>query len=388
MKRYLLWLVTALPVNTLCAQKITGYVFGKNNEALVAATVINLNSHQVTITDGKGYFELNIISANDTLIAQYVGYDRAQIIASSLTKKDTILINQSSHDLQDVVISSIDQYELVKRIIIRTKHALPHYCSYNYYFKGFIKIGGKIKYYSDALVQTDLNNGQSTSYLLASRALKKIDSTDEKIIGKIHVVENINNRFSRSVMFKNTIFEEDEKGRLKKDFRISLHNSSDSMIVITFQPIGKIEQQEDSIIWFVSASDSTIRTIHKKLPASQKGKLRATSLVAKQFKTNDEEILNYEKNGDFLLLKSSYSTLDARLQGRMLLRFDAFDYQADAAFTVIRSTVANQDIPKPEDKKELHWNDSLQSFGKNYTTAFWINIQGIEVTQDEKDFFN
>ena len=385
--KYILWLIVVLSIHTVSAQKISGYIFSKNNEALVAATVRNLSSGKATLTDGKGYFELDVNASNDKISVEYIGYDNKQISASSLTKMDTIFINQSAHDLQDVVISNEDKYELIRRIIYKTKNALPQYSTYNYYFKGFIKIGGKIKYYSDALVQTDLNNGKSISYLLASRALKKIDSTDEKVIGKIHVVENINNNFSRRAMFKSTIFEENEKGNLKKDFHISVNDDSDSTLMIIFQPFGKMEKQADSTIWFVNKNDSIIREIHQKLPSSQKGKLHASTLVAKQFETDNEEILKYEKVGDFLFLKSDYNTKDATLQGRMLLRFDAFGYQADDAFVVINSTKSDQEIPKAKDKKELHWYDQLQSFGKNYTTPFWENIDGIQQTQDEINFF-
>ncbi|MDE1193164.1 MAG: carboxypeptidase-like regulatory domain-containing protein [Arachidicoccus sp.] len=387
MKQPLFIIIFLISTVKTFSQKVGGYVFNKNGEALVAATVRNLTTDKATITNGKGYFELNINSLDDKLSVEYIGYDIKQTAASSLSQNDTIFIVQSSIDLQDVVISVKDNYELVRRIIVNTKQALPQYCSYNYYFKDFIKIGGKIKYYSDALVQTDLNTDKSVSYLLASRALKKIDSTDEKVIGKIRVSENINNNFLRRAMFKNIIFEENEKGNLKKDFRISVNHNSDSMIIIVFQPIGKMEKQADSTIWFVNKNDSIIREIHEKLPSAQKGKLRTSSLVAKQFETNKEEILHYEKIGGFLFLKSNYSTKNATIQGRMLLKFNAFDYQADAAFIVINSKTDNQEIPKLKDKKELHWYDTLQSFGNNYTTLFWENINGIQQTQDEKNFF-
>lgn len=386
MNKYILGLIVALSVNTVSAQKISGYVFNQNKEALVAATVRNFSIDKATITDGKGYFELDSHSPDDKISVEYIGYDN-QTLAANRLMNDTVFLSQSAHQLNDVAITNMDEYRLVKQVIEKTKNALPRFCTYNYYFKDFIKIGGKIKYYSDALVQTDFNNGKSVSYLLASRALKKIDSTDEKVVGKIHVVENINNNFSRRAMFKNVIFEENEKGNLKKDFRISVSNNSDSTLAIVFQPVGKMEKQADSTIWFVNENDSIIREIHEKLPSSQKGKLHRSTLVAKQFQTNKEEILNYEKIGDFLFLKSDYTTIDARLQGRMLLRFDPFDYQADNAIVVVNSKKSDQKIPKAKDKKELHWDDQLQSFGKNYTTPFWENIAGIQQTQDEIDFF-
>ncbi|WP_197492200.1 carboxypeptidase-like regulatory domain-containing protein [Arachidicoccus ginsenosidimutans] len=371
------------------AQQISSYVYNKNGETLVAATVRNISTNKATITNGKGYFELNTTSSNDKLSVEYIGYDTKEILASSLIKNDTIFINQSSHNLQDVVISNEDKYELVRRIIAKTKQALPPYCTYNYYFKDFIKIGGKIKYYSDALVETDFNLNKNNTYLSASRSLKKIDSTDEKVVGKLKVFEHIDRDFSYSALFKYYVFINDKKPDIAKNYRIRIINSSDSLLKISFQPIGKQTSRTQNLMtWFVNKKDSLIREIQLKLLPSQIGKPAASNLANKQYWINNEEIFKYEKKDDNLLLNSVYVTQIKNETSRFLTSFKPFEYQADEAIIVTNTQISNKEIPKSKDKKTYHWYETLQSLGKNYTTPFWENIYGIQQTQDEKDFFS
>jgi outer membrane receptor for ferrienterochelin and colicin len=92
------------------SQKISGFVKGLENQKgevfeveLVNASVYWANTSLGTITDNKGYFELNRTSASNLLVANYVGYKTDTIEISNEISKLTFLL-KNNLELGEVVV--------------------------------------------------------------------------------------------------------------------------------------------------------------------------------------------------------------------------------------------------------------------------------------------
>ena len=105
MKQFLL-LFCCLCVNTLLAQiTIKGFVSNTTNESLFGASVYVNGTTIGTVTDEKGFFEITIPSAiNSVLVFSYFGYQTKYLEINSQSQTITIVLVEDVKELKEVVV--------------------------------------------------------------------------------------------------------------------------------------------------------------------------------------------------------------------------------------------------------------------------------------------
>ncbi len=107
----LLYVITFIQSNLLCAQRITisGYVKdAASKEALIGASVINANTKSGTTTNQYGFFSLTVPVADTIeLLVSFAGYtiQAKKIIAKENLRMD-ILLEPTAANLNEVVVSA------------------------------------------------------------------------------------------------------------------------------------------------------------------------------------------------------------------------------------------------------------------------------------------
>ena len=87
-----------------------GRIIDNSGEPLIGASVLNLNTNNVTITDANGNFELSGVHDNDMLVCSYIGMEPVKVKQSNHPIE--VIMRSGNNSLGDVVVTG---YQTISR---------------------------------------------------------------------------------------------------------------------------------------------------------------------------------------------------------------------------------------------------------------------------------
>ena len=90
-------------------RKVTGRLFDSHGEPLIGATVKEVGTHNATVTDSNGNFELDAVSDDAVLEYSYIGMKTYRRKASA--KSAHIILEDDDHSLGDVVVTGMNKID-------------------------------------------------------------------------------------------------------------------------------------------------------------------------------------------------------------------------------------------------------------------------------------
>ena len=125
-------IVLFFPLFTFSQSVVNGVVKDKNGEPIFAANVYLKSVPQKgATTDFDGRFILDVSNLNDTLIVSYIGYEKREILLSTINISENVIIilNESSQTLNEVIITAKDpiseQFSVVKMTMLKDVYLNP-----------------------------------------------------------------------------------------------------------------------------------------------------------------------------------------------------------------------------------------------------------------------
>ncbi len=121
MKRILLSLSLFLFVIPLFAQALQGQIINAKREAIAGAQILNLSNGFHTHSDQQGKFVLQQVSLEDQLEFSHLGYEIRKVFIDTLSEVLTIVLEEKSISLREVVIMpQVDALNVITEIDIET----------------------------------------------------------------------------------------------------------------------------------------------------------------------------------------------------------------------------------------------------------------------------
>jgi len=94
----------AIPFSVLFAENLKGYIYDKNNEPIIGASVYWEDSKPGVVSDTNGYFEIPAQKGKHMLCVQYVGYKHKVVHIDGINKIINITLDEDT-ELDEVVIT-------------------------------------------------------------------------------------------------------------------------------------------------------------------------------------------------------------------------------------------------------------------------------------------
>ncbi len=83
--------------------KVSGKIFDNNGEPIIGASVIVKGTSNGSVTDMDGNYVVTNVPQGATLVISYVGYKGKEVVASSTSLKDVVLL-EDSKTLNELVV--------------------------------------------------------------------------------------------------------------------------------------------------------------------------------------------------------------------------------------------------------------------------------------------
>ncbi|MBA6155725.1 carboxypeptidase-like regulatory domain-containing protein [Tenacibaculum sp. S7007] len=164
MKKELILFLFAITftLTTLSQISVKGKITSINNQSLEGASVYFNNTTIGTITDSKGYFELNAPNSNYKMIISYLGFKTKQVSIKSSNEFLTIKLEEDTTLLNEVVLSKTKYDENWKYNLARFKQS----------FLGRSKLAQECKILNEKDLHFDYNAKTNTLTAFAKEPLK------------------------------------------------------------------------------------------------------------------------------------------------------------------------------------------------------------------------
>lgn len=286
---------------------------------------VGLRQHQSgTISNEEGVFTLRYYTDTDTVLIQNVGYKTLRLSISALRARPLVKLEQSSRQLQEVVVYSNDQfvYELVSKC--RTLLAVSPVCESKAYFTLSTDAGGQAtellechynaQQNNAALQNLAFKNGRVGVAAIGNRFFVSLNTS--KAISFIDLLHN-NGQFPEIPLQLNA-------RQLKKKFRLSLADTSASENYhIRFEPRQKDNRAFSGELWIDRQNGQLSKVVlqvteartHPFLPLFPQGSVENVSLqIEKSFRKSGNAVqpqhlyfnyqLNYRVGDSVRLVKS------------------------------------------------------------------------------------
>ena len=244
--------------------KISGYVLdAQTHNPILYANIYNKTNHTGTITNDDGYFKLERLSVNDTLIFSFVGFEKLQIIITKPLINYTFTLQPKTEILDEFVITADNSFLF---------HMLSK-CSKNYktetqiaktYFSLESSVNGKQvemveSYYNGIFANGDV---QKLNLKQGRIALQPFDSTlfisteTSKALDMHHVFKE-NQHFPKSPL-------ELSKKKLKNLYNLRvetryLDDDSNPIYGIVFSPKNDASNLFKGQVWIDSAHAQVVK---------------------------------------------------------------------------------------------------------------------------------
>jgi hypothetical protein len=231
------------------------------------AKVYNKQNQTGTLSNSNGYFKLENVGLNDTILISFVGYDAVKITGKNATEKDSIFIYPKTEILSEVVILSDNNflYELISNCkktehhqtkIAKTYFELESFinkqqvelveCYYNGVFSGY------------DVDQLKLKNGRLALSPFNQRMFLSTQTSEAFILNKL--MEN-------GAYFPAGSMASPQK-KLKKEFNLNLESKYKSenqhtIYVIHYEPKDTSGYFFSGSIWIDSTQNTVLKITHE-----------------------------------------------------------------------------------------------------------------------------
>jgi hypothetical protein len=141
----------------LCSQiRISGTVFDKETQEPVPNVVISTDKNRFTITDDKGYYELEA-HLLETVYFRQLAYELWETSIDSLSKKSDVYLFRDLIELNEITISPHHAQNLVDKAIqnLVSRYQTKKSLTYLFHIEGATSIGGEREAY--ALIEVILS---------------------------------------------------------------------------------------------------------------------------------------------------------------------------------------------------------------------------------------
>jgi hypothetical protein len=352
------------------------------NEPIIAASVGVQNSALGTITNEEGNFQLTTPKSANILIT-YLGYKTATIPASEFTENTkTILLEQSEEVLEEVMVTKIPLSKVMEDIITASKARFNKPIVLHTYYREFVKVDGKHKKFSDALLdyhasggssktKSDLIVKQNRSYSLTASE----EDEDEQISPTLNVQRGIFNSYSFEFLENNVL-----KEKRLVDYELTLKSrkvDGRELYAIIIEPKQEVEKAlfEGTVIYdpetkLIYSYDLHFAASHMKFAGTFSFLGMHYSVLDVRFKAvykmvNNNYVLNY--NNRF----AKYKTWTKKYS-------EAIESRSDLIVT---------DFEKDDlkyNKKEVYKKKYLYDKPTSFNGKYWQKNNAIVLTSEEE----
>ncbi len=382
----LLFQICALGQNESADKKtvtIEACIFDFASQKPVAyAKIYNKQNRSGTLSNSTGYFKLENVGLNDTLVISFVGYDLVLMTGKNAAEKDSIFIYPKTEILGEVLILSDNTflYEMIsnckKSIHYKTKTAKTYFelesfinnkqvelveCYYNGIFSGY------------DVDQLKLKDGRFALSPFNQRLFMSTQTSEAFILNKL--MEN-------GAYFPAGPMASPQK-KLKKEFHLHLESKYKSenqhtIYVIHYEP-------KDTAGYFFSGSiwiDSTLNAILKITHEIQHAAIYPFALIGR---TDSLSHVNLEISKTFQSFEDSYYLQSVDFNYSFQYKYRENDsVQTIASRAILYAYDYENEFTLPYFKfTESMYGDYVKILATPYNDIFWKNIREFKI-HDEK----
>lgn len=353
------------------------------NEPIIAASIGVKNSGLGTISNEEGNFQLTAPKSVAILIT-YLGYKTATIPATEFTDATkTILLEQSEEVLEEVMVMKIPLSQVMENIITASKARFNKPIVLHTYYREFVKVDGKHKKFSDALLDYHASGGSSktkSDLIVKQNRSFSLTSTnedeDDYTSPSLNVQKGIFNSYSFEFLERNIL-----KEKRLEDYDLTLKSRKNSegreLYAIIIEPKKEIEKSlfEGSVVY--DPETKLIYDVDLHFAASHLQYPRTISLLGLHVSYLDMKFKAAYKmvNNNYVL---AYNNRFVKYKSWTKKQSELLESRSDLIVT---------DFEKDDlkyNKKEVYKKKYLYDKPTNFNGKFWQKNNAIVLTAEEE----
>lgn len=107
----LLFFFAFIPIHSVAQLNVKAFVCNKKHEPLPLTNIVSIKTHNGTITDENGKFQIAEMNVNDTLKITNISYLPLLIPVSKITSNDTIFLLDNIKELDEIIVRNWNSYK-------------------------------------------------------------------------------------------------------------------------------------------------------------------------------------------------------------------------------------------------------------------------------------
>lgn len=351
-------------------------------EPVIAASVGVQNSGLGTISNEEGIFQMTA-PKTATVIISFLGYKTKMVPVVEFKEETTILLEQSEEVLEEVLVTKIPLEQVMQDVIDASKARFNKPIVLHTYYREFVKVDGKYKKFSDALIDYHASGGskKTKSDLIVKQnrsfSLTSVDEEeDDEVSVALNVQKGIFNSYSFEFLEKNIL---KDKNIVNYDLTLKSRKNAQGheLYAIVIEPKREIEKSlfEGAVIYdpetkLIYDMDLHTAESHKPFP-------RTISVLGLHVSPLDIKIRAAYKivNNNYVLAYNN-----------RFVKYKVWTKKYQE-LTESRSDLIVTDFEKDDltyNKKDLYKKKYLYDKPTSFTGKFWQKNNAIVLTDEEE----
>lgn len=364
------------------AQTITysGVVRDKSTGKPIEHVSISVyDSNVATLTNSEGRFRITVPTSAKKINFNHLSYDRLDYVLSEQTENITIYLNDSSFELEEMVLYNRPIKDVIKEVIDNSKAKFSKDVKLNTYYREMMNINGKVYSYADGMLNYYFKN-KATSNVIVEQSRALVFNDDFKnyeqapikfylldlqtIITSAFKFERIWN------IVKNKNYDLYVTGKKAVDGR--------ELKILYFEPSDSNTENYYKGTLIFDDEKKLVLEINIELSPKHLKNLKEESRIVYKVKFTDisfKQIFNDVNDRYFL----AYDT--RRIEGDVKIGEHRFSVGGIHELISVNSSITNE---KPDPNK-IYFEKTLDVLGKNFKTKFWENQNVILLNSKEEE---
>lgn len=367
------------------AQTITysGVVRDKSTGKPIEHVSISVyDSNVATLTNSEGRFRITVPTSAKKINFNHLSYDRLDYVFTEQTENITIYLNDSSFELEEMVLYNRPIKDVIKDVIDNSKAKFSKDVKLNTYYREMMNIDGKVYSYADGMLNYYFKN-KATSNVIVEQSRALVFNDDFKnyeqapikfylldlqtIITSAFKFERIWN------IVKNKNYDLYVTGKKAADGR--------ELKILYFEPSDSNTENYYKGTLIFDDEKKLVLEINIELSPKHLKNLKEESRIVYKVKFTDisfKQIFNDVNDRYFL----AYDT--RRIEGDVKMGEHRFSVGGIHELISVNSSITNE---KPDPNK-IYFEKTLDVLGKNFKTKFWENQNVILLNSKEEKMLN